>query len=119
MTKLNIIVAISQNGVIGNKNTIPWYLPEDLKQFKAMTMNSVIIMGRNTWESLPKKPLPGRINIVISRTIQSIPGVDVYTSLEAALSSVSKSYPEKPMFCIGGETLYKEALEKNLVDRLY
>src|SRR5579872_1932386 len=64
---ISIIVAADPNGVIGKENTIPWYLPEDLKLFKRRTMGSSIIMGHKTWNSLPKKPLVGRINYVISR----------------------------------------------------
>ncbi|MEO9168553.1 MAG: dihydrofolate reductase [Aestuariivirga sp.] len=62
-----LVYAVSQNGVIGNKGGLPWHVPSDLKHFKAVTLGKPIIMGRKTWESLPRKPLPGRSNIVMTR----------------------------------------------------
>ena len=69
MGKINIIVAVSENNVIGKNNDLPWYLPNEFKYFKETTKNSVVIMGRKCWESLPEKfrPLPNRLNIVVTR----------------------------------------------------
>ena len=65
--QISLIVAFTQNRIIGKDNQMPWHLPRDLAWFKRNTLNKPVIMGRKTWESLPKKPLPGRRNIVISR----------------------------------------------------
>ena len=67
MIPITLIVAVAQNGVIGAKGALPWHIPEDLKRFKALTLGKPTIMGRKTWDSLPKKPLPGRTNIVVTR----------------------------------------------------
>jgi dihydrofolate reductase len=67
MSRISLVVAVSRNGVIGRAGGLPWHISSDLKRFKAITMGKPLIMGRKTWESLPKKPLPGRQNIVITR----------------------------------------------------
>jgi len=67
MSRVSLVVAVSRNGVIGRAGGLPWHISTDLKRFKAITMGKPLIMGRKTWESLPKKPLPGRPNIVITR----------------------------------------------------
>ncbi|HEY5363071.1 MAG TPA: dihydrofolate reductase [Aestuariivirga sp.] len=64
---ISLVYAVSKNGVIGDKGGLPWHVPSDLKHFKAVTLGKPIIMGRKTWESLPRKPLPGRLNIVLTR----------------------------------------------------
>ena len=64
-----IIVSTDENGLIGDKGKLPWHIPEELIFFKQVTMGNPIIMGRKTWESLPKKPLPGRFNIVLSKSM--------------------------------------------------
>jgi len=115
-----LIVATDPNGVIGKGNTIPWHLPEDLKLFKSRTIGSSIIMGRNTWDSLPKKPLPGRRNYVLSRKVESLmfemDNISWCNSLEVAIRDASKH--TKDVFIIGGEQVYNLALEKNVVDRI-
>ena len=67
MSRISFVVAVSRNGVIGRAGGLPWHISSDLKRFKAITMGKPLIMGRKTWESLPKRPLPGRQNIVITR----------------------------------------------------
>ena len=67
MSEIVLVVAIADNGVIGNQGAIPWHISEDLKRFKALTMGHTIVMGRKTWDSLPRKPLPGRVNVVVTR----------------------------------------------------
>ena len=67
MTVISLVYAISRNGIIGNDGGLPWKVSADLKNFKAVTMGKPIIMGRKTWDSLPRKPLPGRANIVVTR----------------------------------------------------
>ncbi|OGP09580.1 MAG: hypothetical protein A2048_00115 [Deltaproteobacteria bacterium GWA2_45_12] len=104
---LSIIVAMSQNGVIGKNNQLPWHLSEDLKRFKTLTMGQAIIMGRKTFESIGK-PLPGRTNIVITRNKKyTAQGVILVSSLKEALEKVPTN---TEAFVIGGAEIYKEAL---------
>jgi dihydrofolate reductase len=111
---LALIAAVAQNGVIGVDNRLPWRLPDDMRRFRALTTGHSIIMGRKTWESIGR-PLPDRQNIVVTRQRDfQAPGSNVVASLEAALAAVIM--PE-PVFVIGGEALYREALP--LASRLY
>ncbi len=83
---ISLVYAVSNNGVIGKSGGLPWQVPSDLKQFKAVTLGKPVIMGRKTWESLPRKALPGRHNIVISRQAGFVAqGADVVFSLADAL----------------------------------
>jgi len=129
---ISIIVASDPNGVIGKGNAIPWHIPEDLKLFKQRTMGSSIIMGRLTWDSLPRKPLLGRVNYIVSRgEARPCP----HTCLEESLAGPiwCKSLPEaikdaelmkddhgitRPIYIIGGEQIYQMALELDCVDRI-
>jgi dihydrofolate reductase len=107
--RVALIAAIAQNGVIGVDNRLPWRLPDDLRRFRALTTGHSIIMGRKTWESIGK-PLPDRQNIVVTRQRDfRAPGADVVASLDAALATAT--LPE-PVFVIGGEALYREALPR-------
>ncbi len=113
--EINLIWAQNQDRVIGKDGAIPWHIPADLERFRALTMGYPIIMGRGTWESLPKKPLPGRMNIVVSKTIRGLPaGVWAADDLEAALDIVTPNEEVEQtfekVFIIGGERLYEEAL---------
>jgi len=67
MSEIVLVLAVAQNGVIGKKGAIPWHISDDMKRFKALTLGHTVVMGRKTWDSLPKKPLPGRINVVVTR----------------------------------------------------
>lgn len=109
---LTIIVARAQNGAIGKDNTIPWFAPEDLALFKRETLGGAIIMGRNTWDSLPKKPLPSRENIVVSSKMS---GDFVVPSLEAALQR-ARDLGIPRAYAIGGASIYREALR--IADRM-
>lgn len=103
-----MIVAVANNWAIGNENKLLYWLPNDLKRFKALTTGNTIIMGRKTFESLPKGALPNRRNIVLSRTEGvEYPGADHFTSLDAALDACKE---DEKVFIIGGETLYRLAL---------
>ncbi|ACL29963.1 type 3 dihydrofolate reductase [Buchnera aphidicola str. APS (Acyrthosiphon pisum)] len=104
---ISLIAAISKNLVIGYKNKIPWYLPEDLKWFKQKTINKNIIMGRLTWESIKKKPLPMRKNIVISSNEIKQEGIIWADSISNAI--ISAQYNQEIMI-IGGAKIYKEML---------
>ena len=107
MTQLVLIAAVARNGVIGRNGDLPWRLPDDLKHFKALTLGHPILMGRRTWDSLGR-PLPGRRNIVISRTPGwRADGAEGATSLDDALALVADA-PQA--FVIGGAQLYAQAL---------
>ena len=118
--KLSLIAALASNRCIGIDNKLPWYLPEDLKYFKAVTMGKPIIMGRTTFDSLGK-PLPNRCNIVVTRNPDfAHPGVKVAHSLEEAIKigeSVAFIEGGDEVVIIGGATIYQQALP--LVDRMY
>lgn len=114
---VNIIVAVTENDAIGKDNELLFRLKEDLKNFKRLTSENVIIMGRKTYESIGK-PLKNRINIVISRNDNKDEENLIWThSLEEALKK-AKEY-EKDIFIIGGGSVYKEALEKDVIDKIY
>jgi len=112
MREIIIIAAMAENRVIGKNNVIPWSLKEDMARFRKLTNGWPCIMGRKTWESLPKKPLPGRLNIVISKTMTASgigsEDVNFFPSLPLAVEYCS-GYEK--IFIIGGETIYKQALE--------
>ena len=110
---ISIIVAIAENNAIGFGNKLIYWLPNDLKRFKALTTGHTIIMGRRTFESLPKGALPNRRNIVLSRNgkAEDFPGADLYATLDEALASC-----QGEVYIIGGASVYKEALP--LADRL-
>lgn len=104
---IQLVVAYSDNRVIGKDNTLPWRLPSDLAHFKRVTMGLPIVMGRKTWESLGR-PLPGRRNLVISRNGGYIAeGAEVYPSLDAALDACRDA---ERVCVIGGEQLFRLAL---------
>ncbi len=105
--RVYLVAAVAANGVIGGNGKLPWHLPEDLKHFKALTLGHPVIMGRKTWESLGK-PLPGRENIVVTRSPGfEAAGASVAASLEAALALCTG---EPVVFVIGGGELYAAAL---------
>lgn len=114
--KIAIIAAVSENNVIGFKGKIPWHLPEDLKRFKKITMGHHIIMGRKTFESI-RKPLPGRINIVITRNQKyKAKGCITAFSLDEALQ-IARKNGESEVFVIGGASVYIQATE--IGDKIY
>ncbi|MFZ3087918.1 MAG: dihydrofolate reductase [Methylotenera sp.] len=114
MSKLSIIVAIANNGVIGVNNTLPWHLPEDLKRFKALTMGHHIIMGRKTYESL-ERLLPGRTTVIVTRNSHyKIEGALIANSLQAAIALCKD---DDEVFLIGGAELYQNGLK--LAHKLY
>ena len=110
---ISIIAAVAKNRAIGFQNKLIYWLPNDLKRFKALTTGHTIIMGRNTFLSLPKGALPNRRNIVLSRSTKAFPGCDVYPSLEDALAQCRQ---DEDIYIIGGASVYQQALP--LADRL-
>lgn len=117
-----IVVAVAGNGVIGRDNGLPWRLSTDMKRFKATTMGKPVIMGRKTWESLPRRPLPGRPNIVVTRDRGfRAEGADVAHSLDDAVTLAqvrARCMAGADEVCIiGGGQLYQQAID--IADRLY
>lgn len=107
---ISLVVARAANGVIGNKGAIPWRIPEDMRHFKAITMGKPCIMGRKTWDTLPKKPLPGRTNIVVTRDEAFVAeGAVVVHAFEEALKRAEAESPEE-IAVIGGAEIYRAAL---------
>ena len=111
---INIIAAVANNRAIGLENKLLYWLPNDLKRFKALTTGHTIIMGRRTYESLPKGALPNRRNIVLSRQRHDYPRCECYPSLEEALGHCDE---DEEIFIIGGASVYEQAMP--LADRLY
>jgi dihydrofolate reductase len=112
--QLALIAAVARNGVIGLRGRLPWRLPDDLKHFRALTSGHAIVMGRKTWESIGR-PLPERQNIVVSRRQDhAAPGCIVAHTLDEAIDLATMP---APVFIIGGEALYRDALP--LADLLF
>ena len=105
--KFHLIWAQDENGAIGKNNDLPWHIPEDLINFKKITLNHTIVMGRKTWDSLPKKPLPNRRNIVLSS--KKIDDVECYPSINSCIESLRKDNVSD-LFVIGGEMIYSSFL---------
>ena len=106
MSEIVLVVAIADNDVIGKDGGIPWHISEDMKRFKALTMGHTIVMGRKTWDSLPRKPLPGRINVVVTRQKDwQAEGAVAASSLGQATSGTSGT-----VMIIGGAEIYERAL---------
>jgi dihydrofolate reductase len=112
-TRLELIAAVAANGVIGRAGQLPWHLPDDLKHFKQLTHGHAIVMGRRTYESIGR-PLPGRQNIVVSRTWDERPhpAVAVAGSLDDAIALVAAAASPPHAFIIGGAALYADALAR-------
>jgi dihydrofolate reductase len=112
---VSLVVAVSRNGVIGRDGGLPWHISSDLKRFKEITLGKPVIMGRKTWESLPRRPLPGRLNIVISRREGFLgDGAVVVKTAEAALAAGAGA---AEICVIGGGEIYRLFLDR--ADRIY
>ncbi|HEX4081043.1 MAG TPA: dihydrofolate reductase [Rhizomicrobium sp.] len=110
MTRIALVVAAASNGVIGSRGAIPWHIPEDMRRFRSLTMGKPCIMGRKTWESLPKKPLSGRLNIVVTRDAGlAAPGAEVVPTFEAAVERAEREGADE-IAVIGGAEIYRAAL---------
>ena len=118
--KLTLVVAIAKNGVIGRDGDLPWRLSSDLKRFKATTMGKPVLMGRKTWQSLPKKPLPGRPNLILTRDANfAADGAWVYTDLAAMVAAgraMAETSGAGEACVIGGAQLYEATLA--IADRI-
>lgn len=106
--EIEMIVACGADGSIGLEGSLIWRIPDDLRHFRKLTTGHPVIMGRKTWESLPRRPLPGRLNIVMTRCAgYEAPGAVVAGSAESALEAASEGMPGVTPFIIGGEQIYK------------
>jgi len=110
VSRISLVVAAAENRVIGHRGALPWRLPEDLKRFRTLTMGKPVIMGRKTWDSLPKKPLPGRTNIVVTRDRNF--GADGALVARNFLHAVSlaRATATDDIMVIGGEAIFAAAL---------
>jgi len=108
-TTFQAIAAMSLNRVIGNRNDIPWHLPEDFKWFKKTTMGHVLLMGRKTFNSIGR-PLPGRDTVVLTRNPESIIGIPTFNSIEAF--EQADEFQKRKVFVCGGAEIYRQTLEK-------
>ena len=102
--EIHLIWAQEHDGGIGKNGQLPWHIPEDLKNFKKITLNSTIVMGRKTWDSLPFKPLPKRKNIIFTKNI--IDGVETYDNINEYIKILNQDSKSK-IFVIGGSSIYK------------
>jgi dihydrofolate reductase len=115
--RIAFVVAVARNGVIGRDGRLPWRMASDLAQFKAITMGKPVIMGRKTWESLPRRPLPGRLNIVLTRKTDFLAeGAAVAHSLDQAVE-IARETDASEICVIGGAEVFAELLPRT--DRLY
>nr|DAH65926.1 MAG TPA: Dihydrofolate reductase [Caudoviricetes sp.] len=122
---VSLIAAAGLNNEIGKDNKLPWHIPDDLKNFKALTSGKVIVMGRKTWESLGYKPLPNRHHVILTRKQGGVPDIDGVLNLKGDMGSVieflkkevvEKDYP-KEIFIIGGAEIYQQAMP--YADKIY
>jgi dihydrofolate reductase len=105
---ITLVLAMAENGVIGKDGTIPWRIADDMKHFKALTLGKPVVMGRKTWDSLPRKPLPGRVNIVVTHQADwAADGAVRASSFDDALTQAGNA---AEVMVIGGGEIYREAL---------
>lgn len=116
--EIDMILACGTDGSIGIDGGLIWRIPEDLRHFRALTTGHPVVMGRKTWESLPRRPLHGRLNIVMTRdSSYDAPGAVVVSSPEEALAAAERGIPGSAPFVIGGEQVYRIFLP--LADRIH
>jgi dihydrofolate reductase len=117
--KISIVVAVAENDAIGNGGNLLWHLPKDMEYFKTITMGHHVVMGRKTYESIPEKfrPLPGRVNIVVTRQKNyAAPGCKVVSSVEEAIE-FAEANEETELMIIGGGEIYREVF--GMADKIY
>lgn len=113
---VSIIAIVAANGVIGRDNTLPWKMSTDLKRFKALTMGHHMIMGRKTFDSIGRRPLPGRPHIIVTRQDTPLEGVQIVHSIDEALRIAQNAGDPEPFIC-GGAEIYRQSLHR--ADRMY
>ncbi len=122
--KINLIACINQVNALGKNNVLLYHISSDLANFKRLTLGKVIIMGKNTYESLPKKPLPNRTTIIICNEEDYTPSAEtnddvfIVDSIEAALNTAETLNVEE-VFVVGGASIYKQFMEQDLVDKMF
>ncbi len=115
--RIAFVVAVARNGIIGRRGDLPWRISSDLKRFKQITLGKPVIMGRKTWESLPRRPLVGRLNIVITRHHgYRAEGAVVVASIDEAIARAREAETEE-ICVIGGSDIFRQFLP--MADRLY
>ena len=117
--RIALIVAVSRNGIIGQGGALPWRIPEDMRRFKSLTVGKPCIMGRKTWESFPKRPLPDRPNIVVTRdpTYRAAGGTIVH-SFDEGVEAAKRMMPDaEEIMVLGGAEIYAQALSR--AQRIY
>lgn len=117
---MKLILVMDNDCAIGRNGGLLTWLPDDMKRFRTITQGSVVIMGRKTYESFPKRPLPNRENLVLSRSAKEIEGAEVFPSVESVLARVKDC--KKPVFVIGGAEIYKQLApycDEALITRVY
>jgi dihydrofolate reductase len=120
-TTLLVAWAEESNRLIGSKNGLPWKIPQDLKLFKERTLGHTVIFGLTTYRNLPVKPLPARVNIVVSdeATPDYLPPDLIFVGgIKEAIDYSRRCYPKRQIFICGGASIYKQALEQDLVDEM-
>lgn len=106
---LTLIAAQDLQGAIGHRNTIPWHVPEDFAFFKRETTGGAVIMGRKTWDSLPKKPLPNRLNIVVTHRLLNTEDGAIFTTFENSIHAARDAGYDR-IYCIGGAEIYRQMM---------
>lgn len=110
---VKIIVAVDKKGAIGKNNDLLYTIKEDLKNFKELTSGNIVVMGRNTWDSLPIKPLPNRTNIVLTKKLKEIDGAIVLSNFEELEEYLKNT--NKDVYIMGGASIYNQVIEKDMV----
>lgn len=114
---IKIILAVDENGAIGKDNDMLYYIKDDLANFKKLTTDNVIVMGRNTWESLPIRPLPNRENVVLTRSDITLDGCKILRSMDELKDFIKNQ--EKDVYIIGGANVYNQVIDEDIVDEVH
>jgi dihydrofolate reductase len=127
MNNIKMIAAVSSNGVIGKNNSLPFHYTADMKHFRKMTANSTVIMGKNTFQSMGSKPLPGRRNIIVSTTLDLVKGIEIFPTTPTAIYAANYPYGEslvapcytyaEDKWFIGGASIYADGM--SVADEIY
>lgn len=114
---IKIILAVDENGAIGKDNDMLYYIKDDLANFKELTTGNTIIMGRNTWESLPIRPLPNRENVVLTRSDITLDGCKILRSMKELKDFIKNQ--EEDIYIIGGASVYNQVIDEDIVDEVH
>lgn len=121
VSKIKLIVAITEDGIMAVNGNMPWHVKEDLRKFKSLTFGQVVIYGSKTWRSLPNNFLPHRSNFVISKSLSNKnvnnDSINIYNDITSAINDAQLLYPMKDIWIIGGASIYQQTLP--IVDEVY